>query len=327
MLRYAVCAVMIGVFGAAGSTGAHADGTTVYVTGIVHPSLLTICPCADPFVVEDNSLNEDLFLAGDDLEHYEGAKVEIVGERIDCGDCIKIAVQHVAFLPPNYPLGDLSGDNLCTAPDVIIGINYLLKNGLFPKNGWRSVDLNGDGQTNMADLVRLVSIVYGRAATIQGAVWGTVPCLETAGPYQGCRYWIIKNSIPLDTGTVDEDGEFSALLPPDRYLLQLFPLESRLPGTLTFDLTHGNVVLPAPMFPREFVDSLLLVTLRDGVLEARLDQIMGYLGGHVTGINMDGAVIKYVVALSQGFHFDRAAAILRLFPEVALVESIPILCP
>ena len=326
-----MCRVMIlALVAAVGATGfgdCRAEGTTVYVTGKIRPSLLTICPCADPIVLDDNSLGEDLFLRGADLVRYDGAFVEIVGERVDCGDCVKIDVRDIAFLPNRYAYGDVSGDNVCNPQDVVIAINYLLKNGPYPANGWRSADLDANGETNLADLVRLVGLVYGRAATVQGAVWGKLLCSNTVAPYPGCKYWIIKNAMPLDTGTADNNGKFTALLPRDRYSLRLFPPESHLPGDVQFDLTNGNVLLPAPVFDRVFIDSLLLVTLQPGVPESRLNQIMGYLGGHSLGAKLDEPVVKYVVALPKGLHVDRAAAILRLFPEIVAVEPMPILCP
>jgi hypothetical protein len=327
MLRYSVYTLVLVIFPVLSTVTGQAQDLTVYVTGEVHASLVTICPCADPLILVDNSLGEDLFLAGDDLLNYEGAQVEIVGERVDCGDCVKIDVRYISFLPAAHAYGDLNGDNIRAVDDVVIAIDYLLREGFPPPSGWRAADLDANGQTNLADAVRLINLVFGRANLLQGTVWGRYPCSPFTSAYPGCKYWVLKNSIPLDTGTVDENGRFSVLLPADRYMLALFPPESNLMGHNSVDLTQGNFTLPTPSPDRDFVDTLVLVSGQPEVTDARIAEIAGYLGGYILEIDSRPHLLGYFVVLPPGLHFERAMAILRMFPEIAAVEPVEILCP
>jgi hypothetical protein len=303
-----------------------AQDATVYVTGKVRASLLTICPWADSYVLNDNSLGEDLFLKGEMLMYYEGARVEIVGLRTDHGDCVVIDIEVINYLPSGQRFGDVNRDGFATPLDLVAGINYLLMAGPAPVAGWRSVDLNADGKTNLVDLVRLVNYVYGYPASVMGTVTGSYPCADTIGAYPGCKYWIMKNAIPLDTGTVDQDGEFWALLPPDYYQLALFPPESHLPGFMNINLTQGHVVLPTINFDRQYVDSLLFVTPGLGVTEDRIREIAGYLGGDIVEIIAGPPPPTYVISLQAGLHFEHAMQILSLFPEIEHVQPVAIVC-
>jgi len=303
-----------------------AQDVTVYVTGKVRASLLTICPWADSYVLDNNSLGEDLFLRGPMLFSYEGARVEIVGRRIDHGDCVVIEIDMIHFLPPAHAFGDLNGDGSAGPVDVIVALNYLLMDGPAPAKGWRSVDLNADGMTNLPDIVRLVNLVYGRGFTVEGVVYGSFPCVDTIGAYPGCKYWIMKNSIPLDTGTVDENGVFSTLLPADRYNLMLYPPESPLPGLSTIDLRYGNVLLPTVNFERRYVASTLYISFEIGVTEDRILEIIGYFGGHITEIIAGPPPPLYVVSFPEGMHFEHAMEILNFFPEIETIQPVEIQC-
>lgn len=299
----------------------------VYATGEVRPSLLTICPCADPVVLHDNSLGEELFLAGEDLQDYDGTRVELIGLRVDCGDCVKIDVYDVKFQVPQFYYGDVNGDFQANPVDVVLTINYLLLGGDPVPNGWRSVDLNFDGKTNLADLVRLINLVYRPLSTVTIGVWGSFPCADTAGPYPGCRYSILKNSVPFDTGTVDGAGILFAALPPDVYQVALFPPESSLPPVISVDLTAGDVVWPTLALIREYIDSLLLLEVNLGVTQTRVDSIIGYLGGYVVTYTPGGSFDSYEVALPNGMHFEQAMEILSNFPEIQNSQPVPIPCP
>jgi len=319
--------LMIGVLVSAVAGTCPAQDVTVYVTGKVRASLLTICPWADSYMLDDNSLGEELYLQGHMLLSYEGARVGIVGGRVDYGDCVVIEIDMIHFLPPAHSFGDLDGDGSTGPIDVIVALNYLLMNGPAPASGWRSADLNADGMTNLPDIVRLANLVYGRGFTVEGVVNGSFPCLDTIGAYPGCKYRVMKNSIPLDTGTVDENGVFSALLPADRYHIALLPPESHLPSLINVNLIHGPMILPTLNFDRQYADSLLFVTPQFSVTEDRLREIAAYLGGDIVRLITTLPPPVYVISIGAGMHFEHAMEILRFFPEIEMIQPVPIDCP
>ncbi len=306
------------------------EGLTVYVTGTVRASLLAICPCADSYVLQDNSLGEDLYLTGDNLQDCADADVEIVGTRVDCGDCVKIDINWIRVLPPKHAYGDLDGDNQVTLMDIVWAINYLFRGGPQPPNGWRATDLDADGRSTMTDVVRLVTLVYRTTPLISFDIRTKEICAEpndpNVYPYDGCKFTVSLRGVPLDTGTVDGNGLAQQHYFADKYDIFLYPPESSAPPAMIANLRMGDATIQKDDFRREYQINVIYVEIDGAADPARLAEIVGYFDATV----LSGASAPpgmEVVELPPDMHFDYAIDILEQFPEIVQAVAVLIPCP